>query len=55
MVFKKRKVCIDMKRIVIITEQPLSEITGEEKDEETMEPGFFFGSFFVPFSEVMRV
>ena len=38
-----------------ITEQPLSEITGEEKDEETMEPGFFFGSFFVPFSEVMRM
>ena len=38
-----------------ITEQPLSEITGEEKDAETMEPGFFFGSFFVPFSEVMRV
>ena len=38
-----------------ITEQPLSEITGEEKDAKTMEPGFFFGSFFVPFSEVMRV
>ena len=38
-----------------ITEQPLSEITGEEKDAEIMEPGFFFGSFFVPFSEVMRV
>ena len=38
-----------------ITDQPLSEITGEEKDAETMEPGFFFGSFFVPFSEVMRV
>lgn len=38
-----------------ITEKALSEITGEEKDEETMEPGFFFGSFFVPFSEVMRV
>lgn len=38
-----------------ITEQPLSEITGEEKDTKTMEPGFIFGSFFVPFSEVMRV
>ena len=31
-----------------ITEQPLSEITGEEKDAKTMEPGFFFGSFFCP-------
>ena len=38
-----------------ITEQPLSEITGEEKDAKAMEPGFFFGSFFVPFSEVMRM
>ena len=33
----------------------VTEITGEEKDAKTMEPGFFFGSFFVPFSEVMRV
>lgn len=39
----------------LITEKALSEITGEEKDEETMESGFLFGSFFVPFSEVMRV
>lgn len=38
-----------------IVEKPLSEITGEEKDEETLESGFMFGSFFVPFSEVMKV
>lgn len=38
-----------------ITEKPLSEITGDEKDEDTWESGFWFGSFFVPFSEVMRV
>lgn len=38
-----------------ITEKPLSEITGDEKDEDTWESGFLFGSFFVPFSEVMRV
>lgn len=36
-------------------EKPLSEITGEEKDEDTWESGFMFGSFFVPFSEVMRM
>lgn len=38
-----------------IIEKPLSEITGEEKDASEWEPGFEFGSFFVPFSEVMRV
>lgn len=38
-----------------ITEKPLSEISGNEEDEDKMEPGFLFGSFFVPFSEVMRV
>ena len=38
-----------------IVEKALSEITGEEKDEETLESGFMFGSFFVPFSEVMKV
>ena len=37
-----------------ITEQLMSEITGDEKDTE-VESGFFYGSFFVPFSEVMRV
>lgn len=38
-----------------IIETPPSEITGEEKDNDTGESGFLFGSFFVPFSEVMRV
>lgn len=38
-----------------IVEKPLSEITGEEKDEETLESGFMFGSIFVPFSEMMKV
>lgn len=38
-----------------IVEKPLSETTGEEKDEDIWESGFLFGSFFVPFSEVMRV
>jgi hypothetical protein len=38
-----------------IVEKPLSEITGEEEDNEIWESGFLFGSFFVPFSEVMRV
>lgn len=33
-----------------IIERPLSEISGNE-----MESGFVFGSFFVPFSEVLRV
>ena len=36
-------------------EKPLSEITGDKKDNDTWESGFLFGSFFVPFSEVMRV
>ena len=36
-----------------ITEQLMSEITGDEKDTE-VESGFFYGSFFVPFSEVLR-
>ena len=35
-----------------ITEKPQSEM-GRDGDE--MESGFLFGSFFVPFSEVMRV
>lgn len=32
---------------------PMKEQT--QPDGEEAEPGFFFGSFFVPFSEVMRV
>ena len=35
-----------------ITEKPQSEM-GVESDE--LESGFMFGSFFVPFSEVMRM
>ena len=35
-----------------ITEKPQSEMGGES---EELESGFLFGSFFVPFSEVMRV
>ena len=35
-----------------ITEKPQSEM-GAESDE--LEQGFMFGSFFVPFSEVMRM
>ena len=35
-----------------ITEKPQSEMGG---DSDEMESGFEFGSFFVPFSEVMRV
>jgi len=38
-----------------MAEKPLSEITGDEKDKDVWETGFLFGSFFVPFSEVMRV
>ncbi len=38
-----------------MAEKPLTEITGEEKDKDAWETGFMFGSFFVPFSEVMRV
>lgn len=38
-----------------ITERSLSEFTGEEQGEETVELGFLFGSLFVPFSEVMCV
>lgn len=38
-----------------MTEKPLSYITGDEKDDDTWKRGFLFGSFFVPFSEVMRV
>lgn len=38
-----------------IIEKSLPEITGDEADEDEMESGFLFGSFFVPFSEVMRV
>ena len=35
-----------------ITEKPQSEMGG---DSDELESGFEFGSFFVPFSEVMRV
>ena len=35
-----------------ITEKPQSEMGGESDE---LELGFLFGSFFVPFSEVMRV
>lgn len=35
-----------------ITEKPQSEMGG---DSDELESGFMFGSFFVPFSEVMRV
>ena len=35
-----------------ITEKPQSEMGG---DSDELESGFQFGSFFVPFSEVMRV
>ena len=38
-----------------ITEKPLSEITGEDKDDDEWESGFMWGSFFVPFSEIERV
>ena len=35
-----------------ITEKPQLEMSG---DSDELESGFLFGSFFVPFSEVMRV
>lgn len=35
-----------------ITEKPQSEMGG---DGDEMESGFLFGSFFVPFSKIMRV
>ena len=35
-----------------ITEKPQSEMGGESDE---LESGFMFGSFFVPFSEVMRM
>lgn len=35
-----------------ITEKSQSEMGGESDE---LEPGFLFGSFFVPFSEVMRM
>lgn len=35
-----------------ITEKPQSEMGGESERKES---GFMFGSFFVPFSEVMRM
>lgn len=35
-----------------MTEKPQSEVGGES---EEVESGFMFGSFFVPFSQVMRV
>ena len=35
-----------------ITEKPQSEMGGESDE---LEPGFLFGSFFVPFSEVLRM
>lgn len=38
-----------------IEEKCMAELTGEEKDRDVWEQGFMFGSFFVPFSEVMRV
>lgn len=38
-----------------ITEKPLSEITGEENDDDEWESGFMWGSFFIPFSEVERI
>ena len=37
-----------------IVEKPRSVFTGDENDME-LESGFEFGSFFVPFCEVMRV
>ena len=36
----------------VITEKPQSEMGGES---DALESGFMFGSFFVPFSEVMRM
>ena len=30
------------------------DVAGELKENEEVEPGFVFGSFFVPFSQVMR-
>lgn len=38
-----------------INERPLAENYVNEEYENEMESGFWFGSFFVPFSEVMRV
>ena len=38
-----------------IVEKPLSMITGDEDDDSKWEPGFMWGSFFVPFSLVERV
>lgn len=39
----------------LIAEKCLAEITGNDDDADKWESGFEFGSFFVPFSEVMRV
>ena len=36
-----------------IVEKPLSMITGNEDDNENWEPGFLWGTFFIPFSETM--
>lgn len=38
-----------------ITEKCFAEITDNDDDADKWESGFLFGSFFVPFSEVMRV
>lgn len=37
-----------------VTEMPRCECGGDEKDVE-LEQGFLFGSFFVPFDEVMKI
>ena len=38
-----------------ITEKNLAGLSGNESDADQWESGFLFGSFFVPFSEVMRM
>lgn len=38
-----------------MVDKPRSYMTGEDEDDDIMESGFLFGSFFVPFSEVERV
>ena len=38
-----------------ITEKSVAELSGDERDADKWESGFLFGSFFVPFSDVMRV
>ena len=37
-----------------VIENPLSVISGEKSDDDKWESGFMWGSFFIPFSEIMR-